>query len=657
MSNKALLCGINNYKSFGGLNGCINDVNHMFTLLTEVFNFEPFNIHRLINEQVTKEKINKEWKWLAEDVQQKDNLIFHFSGHGSYIPDESGDELDRRDEIICLYNMDFNDVNTFFYDDEWDNLVQQIPEGVQLTIIMDTCYSGTGTKDIEIKNAQGQLQKVLMDVPTTYQRKRQLLAKEPVHSSLLYEKSKRQNITTLLENEGSDLQNPINHNVVRARFLPPPPDLSMRHLSVRATRSKKRQAEMLNYLLLTASRDDQTAADAYIDNDFNGAFTYYLYTTLKESPDLGSKDLIKAVANKLEEQRFMQIPQHEGQVRNGPIFSQQTQGRNSVTLPSTVSNVPIPENQQLIEAYIKLLDIIAGSQSSSRVLPGRITGNRYLVYVHGISQHRSGYSNGWWQALQPYIGTIFEDGKLGDSRWEVLWSDLVNSRDLADRFDITSKDQLRREIIYVLEDRQRQETAVNTGGGSQIRRAKQTSYIERDNIPVTLDKLFFIDDFLIYMLNDSMRQLIINRFTNTVRPLLRSNNQIDIISHSWGTVIAYEGLRELESDQSLQGDVSNFFTVGSALSIGPVRASLRPGNKDGRRPSIVNTWINLDAKGDHVGGMLGDMFEVTKENLGLNPTGCSLEWLGYSLVCAHNSYFDKDNTTVNQDIFAKYIQA
>ncbi|MBD2665495.1 hypothetical protein B6N60_04357 [Richelia sinica FACHB-800] len=343
----------------------------------------------------------------------------------------------------------------------------------------------------------------------------------------------------------------------------------------------------------------------------------------------------------------MPFPQQENQARNGSILEQQKQALPEVSSPLTIAK-SVSENQRLlIEAYLKLLDMVAASQESTRVVAS-ITKNRYLVYVHGISQHQYGYSNSWWQALQPYIGKVFEDGNLGDTRQEVLWSDLVNSSTALDIVDTRQKEQLKREILAILEDRQRQEIAVKTGGGRQVFLAMQTRVIEPSAI-------LGIDDFLIYMLSSEMRQQIINRFTDTVKPLLGNNNQIDIISHSWGTVVAYEGLRELEAEKFLQGQVSNFFTVGSALSIGPVRTSLRPENQDGRRPSMVNKWINLDAQGDLVGGMLGDMFEITQENLGLQPAGCLLELFGYRLSCAHGSYFVKENTTVNRDIFAHCI--
>jgi hypothetical protein len=206
---------------------------------------------------------------------------------------------------------------------------------------------------------------------------------------------------------------------------------------------------------------------------------------------------------------------------------------------------------------------------------------------------------------------------------------------------------LRQEIENILEDRQRQEIAVNSGGKNITR-----------NIPSVMERGdgFALDDFLVYMVNKETRQRIIDRFTKVLEPLLAANNTIDIISHSWGTVVAYEGLRELEQQSaSRRGKVSNFFTVGSALSLPPVRNSLRKENKKDDRPVLVNNWFNLDAKGDLVGGMLQGKFKITEEFLELEPTECDRGLLGYSLGCAHGSYFKENNLAVNRDIFARSI--
>lgn len=436
------------------------------------------------------------------------------------------------------------------------------------------------------------------------------------------------------------------------RFITPPAEFQEKIIATALTRGLQHRDNQLDkHLLLAGCRDNQTAADAYLDGDFHGAFTYYLCQTLRQSPDLGSQATIERVGKLLRTNQFQQVPQHEGIHRYDSVFGNQsltsTFEDNDMTRLDTIStansNLTAENQKLLIEAYLKLLNTLAGSVQP-RAKIARQVGDRYLVYVHGISQHLSGYSNNWWKALKGFVGQTFGNGNLSNTRQEVLWSDLVNARTLIDQ---TQQQQLRREIELILEERRTQIIAANTGGGHDALRATVQSSAERGGG-------FSIDDFLIYMLNDNVRQQIINRFTQVVRPLLANGSQIDIISHSWGTVVAYEGLRELEQ-LSFPGIVSSFFTVGSALSISPVRARLREENKDGNRPTNVEQWLNLDAKGDLVGGMIGDKFDVTQEYLNLQPTDCS-SFLGfYNLGCAHSSYFSQSNTAVNRDIFAKYI--
>lgn len=307
------------------------------------------------------------------------------------------------------------------------------------------------------------------------------------------------------------------------------------------------------------------------------------------------------------------------------------------------------ENQRLlIEAYLKLLATLTLAPPPRT----RAAGNCHLVYVHGISTHVSGYSDGWWNALKPYT-TLFGDCKLGDTRHEVLWSNLVNSRAALDvnSTEAQAAALLKARILDVLADRHRQQAAL--AGRSAAARAEATRGLDPAH-----DRGFSFDDFIIYMTNAAMRQQIIDRFTGVVRPLLAAGAEINIICHSWGTVVTYEGLRELENAGSLPGRVANLFTVGAALSMPPVRGSLRAANRDGRRPALVERWVNLDAQGDIVGGTLGDLFEVDVEKLELEPSGCqrNLGGLGwYNLACAHGSYFGADNVTVNRQIFAQFI--
>src|SRR5262249_55875738 len=121
-----------------------------------------------------------------------------------------------------------------------------------------------------------------------------------------------------------------------------------------------------------------------------------------------------------------------------------------------------------------------------------------------------------------------------------------------------------------------------------------------------------INDFVTYLRDDQVRADVIGRFAGVVRPLLEGGARVDVISHSWGTVVAYEALRLLDTNAGLpDGAVLNWFTAGSALSIGEVKRRLQPRCRDGQRPQLVGRWVNLNARHDVVGGaMQGDPYAV-----------------------------------------------
>ena len=122
-----------------------------------------------------------------------------------------------------------------------------------------------------------------------------------------------------------------------------------------------------------------------------------------------------------------------------------------------------------------------------------------------------------------------------------------------------------------------------------------------DRAPLGIPGLDCVDDFVKYLSNDDVRAAVQQRFLDIVLPVLQSGAAIEVVSHSWGTVVAYEALRRLDS-AAVPGQVHRLFTVGSAVSIVPVQSRLQ--FRDGRRPHHVQRWINLDARGDIVGGTL-----------------------------------------------------
>jgi hypothetical protein len=285
---------------------------------------------------------------------------------------------------------------------------------------------------------------------------------------------------------------------------------------------------------------------------------------------------------------------------------------------------------------------------AAQTLAAHTTGE-VVVYVHGISQHRPGYSDPWWNAMTRHLTRPL-------TKTEVVWSDIVNPRSESMRSVLSRATpeyaRLRSEIEAELTSRiEEARRSAGPAGASRDLATRAESEVRGTGLS--------IDDFLRYMLDSSVRRQILQRFDAVVRPLLDSGLHVHVISHSWGTVVAYEGLRHLD-EESLSGRVENLFVVGSALSLGPVQSNLFGRVTNGRRPTHVDRIINLDAGGDLVGGSIAGEFDVHTQYLDLEPTGCAtipFTNVALNMSCAHSSYFQPRNLRVNRDIFARGIES
>lgn len=309
---------------------------------------------------------------------------------------------------------------------------------------------------------------------------------------------------------------------------------------------------------------------------------------------------------------------------------------------------------------------------------------RIVVYVHGVCRHEAGYSDPWWSALHPYLG----DWPEADRR-EVLWSDAVQG-DAAQAVarptalhravkELTRRGVMQEAVPQAVEEappeaevvsdqirdvladraaRQQVEATLRTHARDGVTREALRRPLPMANVAMPeallgIPGLNCIDDFGTYLTDDDARKRVIACFTDVVRPLIQQGSRLDVVSHSWGTVVAYEALCQLDAEAALPSDaVHSWFTVGAALAITPVRRRLLP-IAAGQKPRLVGTWINLDAHFDIVGGAMQGQYDVDHEFLGLTPVGCSR--IIPNPACAHGSYFQAANEAVNRDIFALYI--
>jgi hypothetical protein len=271
--------------------------------------------------------------------------------------------------------------------------------------------------------------------------------------------------------------------------------------------------------------------------------------------------------------------------------------------------------------------------------------NKAIVYVHGIGRHGAGFSHRWFAAMQPHLKESFTTS-------EVVWSHHVNPLSAvrilqASPAKMLQMEEFKRAILEELQGRH------NSLASASLPHAEGA-------LGLFDGSGLGIDDFVRYMLIEPARNDILAEFELTVQPLLLTRSGgFHIISHSWGSVVAYEGLRRQELTK-VAGHVANLFMVGCPLSLTTVQSNLFERLVDGRLPSVVNRMVNLNAGGDLIGGSIAGSFAVQHEYLGLEPIGCAtwpkpFDKVARSVTCAHSSYFHQDNVRVNRDVFARHI--
>ncbi|HXD11762.1 MAG TPA: caspase family protein, partial [Anaerolineales bacterium] len=83
---------------------------------------------------------------LLDDAKDGDTRFFYYSGHGAQIPSYGiGDQVDRLDEALVLYDFDWTREHAFTDDDLYE-LYSQLPYDLRFITVFDCCYSGGLTR-------------------------------------------------------------------------------------------------------------------------------------------------------------------------------------------------------------------------------------------------------------------------------------------------------------------------------------------------------------------------------------------------------------------------------------------------------------------------------------------------------------------------------
>jgi hypothetical protein len=264
VAKKALCVGINDYPYDGSdLNGCVNDAQAWAELLTSNYDFAKEDVKLLLDADATKANMMAGLEDLLAGASAGDVLVFTNSSHGTYVADTSGDEP-MYDEALCPYDC----ADNLIVDDELRELFSDLPKGVRLTVISDSCFSGTVTRV-----AVGEV------IP--------------------------------------GLMTPDDR---RVRFLSPAlrgKDVLENPWKAKPKGKEKHPEEGMTEILLSGCTDKEYSYDALIGGTYHGAMTYFALQTIREfNYEMTYQQLHDRLLFLLDDAGYPQHPQAEGRLKN-----------------------------------------------------------------------------------------------------------------------------------------------------------------------------------------------------------------------------------------------------------------------------------------------------------------------------------------------------
>ena len=253
---RSLHIGINDYPGTGSdLSGCVNDANDWEAAL----NTRGFETTLLLDEQAKKRDMVEAISNIVSKTKKDDIAVITYSGHGTWIADEDGDEADGRDEALCPYDTFEGNILT---DDELYEIFTQRSWGARVIFISDSCHSGSVSRASRF-------------MPDT---------------------------------QDDTWKFPKIRYLAPEIFLKNNPDLLHRARTVEHVRSRKHIRAAT--VLFAGCKDTEYSYDAWFNGKANGAFTYAALQTLDTlDTDASYQDWYKAIRKLLPHVQYPQTPQ------------------------------------------------------------------------------------------------------------------------------------------------------------------------------------------------------------------------------------------------------------------------------------------------------------------------------------------------------------
>jgi len=245
---KAICMGLNDYPgSNNDLKGCVNDARNWSSLLNEIYGF---NVKSLFDAELRFGAVTELIGNYISDSRAGDLIVITYSGHGTNVPDQNGDESDGRDEALCLYDG-------YLVDDCIRDMMKGLHPEASLTFISDSCHSGTVTRAFLAAMNKDSYAKPRFLPPQDEQE--------------------------VLNSKASDIGNKLFH-----------PEEGMREI------------------LISGCLPTEYSYDAYIGNKYQGAMSYFATQILRSQPVITYSSFYEKLKKVLPTSKYPQTPQLEG---------------------------------------------------------------------------------------------------------------------------------------------------------------------------------------------------------------------------------------------------------------------------------------------------------------------------------------------------------
>lgn len=267
----ALLVGINNYPlPVPPLKGCVNDVTEVEAYLRGRIANNEYKLHllKLQNQEATRQAIINGFRQHLCQAGSNDVALFYYSGHGSQAqtpPEWWHLEPDHLNETLVCWDSRISGCWDLA-DKELAKLIAEVAnKNPHITIILDCCHSGSGTRDSQLETA-------VRWVPVDERQR-------PLNSFIV----SLEEAFELAALSRSELENTTGWNL--------PQD---------------------QHILLAACRDSEKAKEFYANGQVRGVFCFFLLETLKRANrNLTYRDLFKRTNAMVRSKIADQSPQME----------------------------------------------------------------------------------------------------------------------------------------------------------------------------------------------------------------------------------------------------------------------------------------------------------------------------------------------------------